>query len=83
MDKSTCTLYVPIGSKEKYATADQWQDFLNIVEMDMTPVNSIVANGSAKAVGYYTIDGKQVPTPQRGVNIIRYSNGTARKVLVR
>ncbi len=83
VDKSSCTLYVPIGSKEKYATADQWQDFLNIVEMDMTPVSNITADSNAEAVGYYTTDGKQMPTPQRGVNIIRYSDGTAKKVLVK
>ncbi len=32
--KSTCVLYVPIGSYDEYATANQWQDFLNIVEVD-------------------------------------------------
>ena len=31
--KSTCTLYVPTGSKEAYQAAAQWQDFSNIVEM--------------------------------------------------
>ena len=29
---STCTLHVPIGSKEKYEVAEMWEDFLNIVE---------------------------------------------------
>jgi len=33
IDKSNCTLYVPAGSKSSYQTADQWKDFLNIVEM--------------------------------------------------
>ncbi len=80
---STCVLYVPIGSKEAYSTADQWEDFLNIVEMDMTPVNSVTAGGNAEATNYYTMDGKQVSTPQRGINIIRYSDGTAHKVLVK
>ncbi len=83
VNKSTCTLYVPEGSLEAYSTADQWQDFLNIVEFDVTPVSSITADGNAEAVGFYTLDGKQVSTPQRGINIIRYSDGTVRKVLVR
>ena len=30
--KSTCTLYVPIGSKSAYQAAYQWKDFINIVE---------------------------------------------------
>ena len=33
VDKTTCTLYVPFGSKPLYTTADQWKDFANIVEM--------------------------------------------------
>ncbi len=34
-------------------------------------------------VARYTTDGKQVPSLQQGMNIIRYSDGTARKVLVK
>ena len=33
INKSTCTLYVPIGSKSLYKAAYQWKDFTNIVEM--------------------------------------------------
>lgn len=33
VNKSTCTLYVPTGSKAVYQSANQWQDFMNIVEM--------------------------------------------------
>jgi hypothetical protein len=33
VNKSTCTLYVPAGSKEAYQAAPQWQEFNNIVEM--------------------------------------------------
>ena len=33
IDKTKCTLYVPAGSKSFYQAADQWKDFLNIVEM--------------------------------------------------
>lgn len=40
VDKSTCKLYVPIGSKEAYATADGWKDFQNIEEVEMIPDKS-------------------------------------------
>lgn len=33
VNKSTCTLYVPIGSKSSYQAATQWKDFMNIEEM--------------------------------------------------
>ena len=32
VNKLTCTLYVPIGSKKYYSTINQWEDFTNIVE---------------------------------------------------
>lgn len=31
-DFKTCTLYVPVGSKEAYSKAQYWSDFTNIVE---------------------------------------------------
>ena len=37
----TCTLHVPIGSKEKYEVADVWKVFLNIVEDLPTGIVSI------------------------------------------
>ena len=33
------TLYVPVGSKEKYEAAEGWSDFPNIVEMDFSTNN--------------------------------------------
>ncbi len=36
VDVENCVLYVPIGSYDVYATADVWQDFLNIVELDFS-----------------------------------------------
>ena len=32
---------------------------------------------------YHTIDGKQLSTPQRGLNIVKMSDGTTRKVIVK
>jgi hypothetical protein len=31
VNKSTCTLYVPTGSKALYQAANQWKDFTNIL----------------------------------------------------
>ena len=33
--------------------------------------------------GYYTIDGKRLETPQRGINIVRMKNGETKKLIVR
>jgi BspA type Leucine rich repeat region (6 copies)/Carboxypeptidase regulatory-like domain/REJ domain/Secretion system C-terminal sorting domain len=34
VDKTTCILYVPAGSKSAYQVANQWKDFTNIVELN-------------------------------------------------
>lgn len=41
-----CTLYVPIGSKEKYAVAEQWKIFVNIEEKEFeTGLKSLTEQG--------------------------------------
>ena len=51
-----------------------------------TGIGSIVLDGTANAertvVGYYNMQGQRLSEPQRGVNIIRYSNGTSKKVIM-
>lgn len=37
INKTTCTLYVPVGSKSAYQTANVWKDFTNIVEDPKIP----------------------------------------------
>lgn len=36
-----------------------------------------------EVVGYYDLNGRCIPEPRRGVNIVRYSDGSARKIVVR
>lgn len=40
IDKNTCSLYVPFGSKALYASANQWKDFKNIIENDPPVANA-------------------------------------------
>jgi len=37
INKTTCTLYVPVGSKSAYQAANLWKDFTNIVEDPKIP----------------------------------------------
>lgn len=48
VDVTNCTLYVPKGSKSEYASADQWKDFIHIVEMNPTSINQIRIDASYK-----------------------------------
>lgn len=51
VNKNTCKLYVPEGSKSAYQSASQWQDFDNIIEKDFTAINLInKENSTIKSV---------------------------------
>lgn len=44
IDKNQCVLYVPAGSKTLYQTANQWKEFVNIVELNYKTV-TVAAGG--------------------------------------
>lgn len=87
------TLHVPANAVEAYRNAEQWKDFGNIValtEEDPKPTTGIddmemrvAEHETPTAQHYYTIDGKLLAAPQRGLNIVKMSDGTTRKVVVR
>ncbi len=83
------TLHVPAASVEAYKNAEQWKDFGTIVALtddDPKPTTEIIATTATQQptiVERYTIDGKRIVTTQRGLNIIKMSDGTTRKVVVK
>lgn len=44
---------------------------------------TIPAETNQKEVARYNLNGQQIHTPQKGINIIKYADGTTRKVVVR
>lgn len=40
-------------------------------------------SADVREIARYTIDGKRINQPQRGVNIVKYSDGTVKKVIVK
>ena len=48
-----------------------------------TGIDEIVADEDAVPVEYYDYMGRQLDGPQQGVNIVRMSDGTARKILMK
>ena len=81
------TLHVPATAVEAYKNAEYWKDFGSIVALtdsDPNPTGIKSVSNSAKAIErYYTIDGKLLSTPQRGLNIIKMSDGKTRKVVIK
>lgn len=75
INKWTCRLYVPDEAMNSYKMADQWKEFFFIVS-GMEDVTNDADN--VLSTGYYTVDGKQVMVPAKGLYIIvkKYTDGT-------
>lgn len=54
-----------------------------IDDLISTAVEEVAAAGDVREVARYSVDGRQLSAPQPGLNIIRMSNGTSRKVWVK
>lgn len=75
------TLYVPIGTKEIYATTEGWRQFRNIEEFDVSGISTTKTD--ERVCETYTINGNRATRSSRGVIIIKHNNGTTKKVLVK
>ena len=76
-------LVVPQGSKQLYQEAPVWNHFDKIIEFSVATGIDSRNILTAAPIGYYTLDGRRLSSPQKGINIIRQSDGTTRKVIVR
>lgn len=57
---------------------------VELKEFDPTSITSpLDTNVSGKVKACYTIDGRQIAAPQRGINILRMEDGSIRKVMVK
>ena len=80
INKWECTLYVPQESLDAYKSAAQWKEFFFLeTGIKNVPDTSSSATESAR----YSTDGTRLASPQKGINIIRMSDGTVKKVLVK
>ena len=48
---------------------------------DVTAVSSAAAEAEGEVVGYYTLNGQKVSEPTKGVYVVKYANGTSKKVV--
>ena len=76
------TLYVPKGMKNAYQNSE-WRYCKEIIEMETSGIDSVILNPDAKEVSRYSADGQRLAVPVKGLNIVKYSDGSARKVVVK
>lgn len=78
---SNCKLYVPKGCANKYRQAEIWKEF-DIEEMDVTGIASVTNDSTITEVSRYDTNGQQLSVPTKGLNIVHYSDGTMKKIMV-
>lgn len=76
-------LYVPRGTIKAYQKAPIWKNFWNIEEYDcdLSSVIEIIIDDNKYPVGIYDINGIRHEELTKGLNIIRYSDGSVEKVI--
>ena len=77
-----CTLYVPQGTEQDYWLANVWGDFGKIVEYDPTGIDKVTTSTDAKELSRYSVNGQRLSAPAKGLNIVKYSDGSVKKVVV-
>ena len=75
------TLYVLEASLDAYRTTSPWSGFGTILPITSVGINYNTANKEVTIDAVYDLDGKRSNGTSRGLNIIRMSDGTTRKVM--
>lgn len=92
-DKAKCKLQVAAGALDSYKAADTWKDFVKIAQdaeenSDIRGDIDVDAIETAKADGLdikevFDTNGRRLSQPRRGINLLRMSDGSIRKVIVK
>ena len=82
-DAKKCTLYVPMGTYDDYWLSDFGYYFENIVEFDATGIDKTTISTDVEEVTRYSVNGQRLSAPTKGLNIVKYSDGSVKKVVVR
>lgn len=77
---ANCTLVVPTGSEGAYMKTNVWKDFGKIV--DPSGVEDVKIDDNAVEMERYSINGVKLSAPQKGVNIVKMSDGSVKEVVV-
>ena len=83
IDAKKCTLYVPMGTRDDYRLSDFGNYFENIVEFDATGIDKTTTSTDVEEVARYSVNGQRLSAPTKGLNIVKYSDGSVKKVAVR
>ena len=80
-DAKNCTVYVPKGTIDDYKLS-KFGYFEKIVEFDAAGIDKVATSTNAKEVSRYSANGQRLSAPAKGLNIVKYSDGSVKKVVV-
>ncbi len=83
INKWNCTLYVPTNSLAAYQAADQWKEFFFIEEGAPTGIRQPISGTESTVIRRYDASGRSTSSPVKGLNVLKMSDGTTKKVLVK
>ena len=81
-DAKKCILYVPKGTYDDYWLSDFGNYFENIVEFEATGIDKTTTSTDVEEVSRYSVNGQRLVGPTKGLNIVKYSDGSVKKVAV-
>lgn len=76
-------VYIPKGSLAAYQNAEGWKNFWDIIEMEESGIDSVTNDLERTEVGRYDLQGRKVAGDYNGIVIVKYSDGTAKKIINR
>ena len=82
VDAKKCTLYVPMGTRDDYRLSVFGDYFENIVEFEATGIDKTTTSTEVEEVARYSVNGQRLSAPTKGLNIVKYSDGSVKKVTV-
>ena len=74
---------MPKGSLAAYQSADGWKNFWNLSEIDdeKSGIDAVISDETKAEIGRYSLQGHQVGKDYKGVVIVKYSDGSSKKLL--
>ena len=72
-----------MGTRDDYWLSGFGDYFKNIVEFDVTGIDKTTTSTDVEEVARYSVNGQLLSAPTKGLNIVKYSDGSVKKVAVR
>ena len=80
-DEKKCTVYVLKGTYDDYFVSE-FGFFSHIVEFDATGIDKTTTSTDVEEISRYSLNGQRLVGPTKGLNIVKYSDGSVKKVAV-